>query len=354
MIGRGIMFSGPGEVSIDCFEVPSPGDGEILIETIYSGISLGTERAHLRAEPNTLTHGGYFPFRPGYSNVGRIIKVGAAISRFHIGQLVVTTLPHVSHATLGVSNELGTFPSPASTSSTDVRTLAPPSLVWPLADDLDENGLKASSTFMWLRVALAGIRRSRLEIGERVLVLGLGPIGLLAVQFARLAGAIDIHGVDINPVRREVAKANGANSVYGNEAQATEACEKLGFPDVVIDATGRPEVTTSAFRLCRPGGRVVLLGSNRGKSEGVDFYRDVHLKGLTVLGVHELTRPLAASVPGNWTGWDDGNVVLRLIEEGRLDFSRVITHQFDTADAALAYDTLNTDPAAISAIFKWQ
>src|SRR5215475_5100163 len=102
MIGRGIMFSGPGEVSIDCFEVPSPGDGEILIETIYSGISLGTERAHLRAEPNTLTHGGYFPFRPGYSNVGRIIKVGAAISRFHIGQLVVTTLPHVSHATLGV------------------------------------------------------------------------------------------------------------------------------------------------------------------------------------------------------------------------------------------------------------
>ena len=72
-------------------------------------------------------------------------------------------------------------------------------------------------------------------------------------------------------------------------------------PAVVIVATGYPDAIVSAFALAKQGGRVVLLGSTRGETDHVNFYRDVHKKGLVIIGAHDSTRPSLDSAAGWWT-----------------------------------------------------
>ena len=60
--------------------------------------------------------------------------------------------------------------------------------------------------------------------------------------------------------------------------------------DVVIEATGVPQAVNTALKMVKPLGRVVLLGSTRGNTDGVNFYRDVHRKGIAVIGAHEMHR----------------------------------------------------------------
>jgi 2-desacetyl-2-hydroxyethyl bacteriochlorophyllide A dehydrogenase len=291
MTGHEVIFTRAGQVEVLPLSVQPPCPGEILVETIYSGVSAGTERAHLDARPNTYTHGDRFPFRPGYSSVGRVAQIGSGVTLFKPGQIVATTTSHRSHATIQVANRLGVLPAKFDDAAIGDGSIAPPSLVWPLSDHLTTLQLEASSTVTWSRVGLAGVRRARVEIGETVLVLGLGPIGLISVQFARLAGAVRVEGVDQVPFRCQVARETGADATYSSVEEAHAARDGRGDPDVVIEVTGNPAAVALAFSLCAPGGRVVLLSSSRGLSNNVNFYTDVHRKGIHIIGAHELTRP---------------------------------------------------------------
>ena len=100
---------------------------------------------------------------------------------------------------------------------------------------------------------------------------------------------------------------------------------------------------------------MVLLGSTRGDTEAVNFYRDVHIKGLTVLGAHESTRPQQDSAPGWWTHQADEDTALRLLASGRLVVDPLSTHRFAWKKAAAAYDTLaRWEPGMLGTILDWQ
>src|SRR6185312_6254902 len=70
-------FTARGKVSLEPVTVGEPDENQLLVETLYTAISPGTERAFLLAEPNTITQRKGFPFPPGYSNVGRVLAVGS-------------------------------------------------------------------------------------------------------------------------------------------------------------------------------------------------------------------------------------------------------------------------------------
>jgi len=105
-----------------------------------------------------------------------------------------------------------------------------------------------------LAVAIHGLERARVEAGEDVIVVGLGPIGLLAIAALRARGAGEITGVDPVEVRRALASKLGADTVVSRVADA-----KAGAP-LVLECTGKADLLQDVTNLAAAGGRVVLLG----------------------------------------------------------------------------------------------
>ncbi len=351
MKGRRIRFAAPGKVAVESFEVEKPARDEILVETLYTTISPGTERAHLMAEENTVTRSLGFPFQPGYSNVGRVLEVGAGVKGIAPGQLIASSVPHLSHALLKLFPGVTGLPA-RTTIKLDLppeKSFAENPLVWPLPADLETRLQKACSSYCFSRVGLHGVREARIELGEAVLVLGLGPIGLHAAQYARLSGGFPVIGIDPSAARRKVAAEVGIDATYADAAAFSAAAQP---PVVVIEATGLPDVIPQAFRLCARNGRVILLGSTRGLSQ-VNFYTDVHKKGLVVYGVHASTHPKHESSPGRWTNFDDDAVILKLICAGRIACGPLMTHQFGAGEASEAYRTVRESPGALAVLLDW-
>ena len=353
MQARRVCFVGPGKVDFDTVELESPADNEILIETLYTCISPGTERSHYLAEENTVTRDKPGPFYPGYSNIGRILQVGPGVDNLRVGQCVATALPHLSHAILparagGPQRKLASA-VPAG------RSFSPSKTIFPLAEGLDAQRLKECATYCFSRVALHGVRRARVELGEAVVVLGLGPIGLQCVQYAHLNGGFPVIGIDPTESRRKVATTLGMDHGFANVAELANSglFAPGGGPAVTIEATGLPEVIPQAFQLCGRNGRVILLGSTRGETKNINFYTDVHKKGLTVIGVHAGTRPQHESVPGHWTAEDEQTLILKLIANGRVQCKPIITHEFPAAKVAQAYETVCRSTDAIAVVLDW-
>ncbi len=353
MQARRVRFTGPGGVDFESIEVEMPIENEVLIETLYSCISPGTERSHYLAEENTVTRDRPGPFYPGYSNIGRVLQVGPGVDNLRVGQFVATALPHLSHAIFparpgGPQRKLASAVPPGA-------SFSPSKAIFPLADGLDSQRLKECSTYCFSRVALHGVRRARIELGEAVLILGLGPIGLQCVQYAHMNGGHPVIAVDPTASRRLVALAIGADYAFASAADF----EKSGLfkagsgPAVVIEATGLPEVIPQAFQLCGRNGRVILLGSTRGATHEVNFYTDVHKKGITVIGVHAGTRPTHESRPGHWTAEDEVTIILKLISNGRIRCGPLITHEFPAGKMADAYELVRNSPGALAVVLDW-
>jgi threonine dehydrogenase-like Zn-dependent dehydrogenase len=124
---------------------------------------------------------------------------------------------------------------------------------------------------------------------------------------------------------------------------------------VVIEATGQPQAVVLAIQLAKRFGRVVILGSTRGSVDGINFYLDVHHKGLTILGAHNSSRPKQDSHPGWWTMADDWRTSLKLLEWKRVTVAPLITHRFAATDAPKAYDLLaKGDLHAMAMVLDWR
>jgi threonine dehydrogenase-like Zn-dependent dehydrogenase len=359
MQARRVVFTGKGQVEIQPFEIAKPASDQVLIQTLYTAISPGTEKAMLLAEPGTITATRGFPFHPGYSSVGQVIEIGPDVKHFRVGQHVATMQSHVSHALLPETVGPGLAPvkyrdqfrSPIAPTAPFV----PLHYIWPLMDGLSEAQLKASSAMTITSVGITGARYAKIDIGESVLVLGLGPVGLIAGWGAKMAGGFPVLGVDPVASRRKTAQEFGFDAVYASADEAKDGHLLMAgkSPTVVIEATGRPDAIPLAFKLAAQNGRVVLLGSTRGLTKEVDFYADVHRKGLTVIGAQVLSRPIHESTAGRWTAWDEDSLVLRLIAGGRLDLSAFGAAEFPADRAADAYKLIQESAETLGVVLNW-
>lgn len=315
----------PNVVALETMPMPQAGHGQLLIETTHSLVSPGTERAFFMGLPNT---NASYPLYPGYSNIGRVLALGEGVTGFCVGDRVASTAAHASHVVVDAQKCL------------------------PLPDDLDE---AHAVFFNLIAIAMQAVRKTRIELGESVLVLGMGLIGLFALQLAKLNGGLPVAALDQDPKRLDVARACGADQTYTpSDTLAEELAAQGTRPQVVIEATGAPAPILQAFQLAAPRGRVALLGSARGETERVNFYRDIHRKGLTVIGAHEITRPQHESFPGWWTQRDEHRVALSLLAHQRLTIQPLITHRFTATDFAQAYDLLKAwDTQAMGMVITW-
>ncbi|MBO3803577.1 MAG: zinc-binding alcohol dehydrogenase, partial [Candidatus Brockarchaeota archaeon] len=286
MAGRRVVFAQKGVVEVQDFHLKEPGPKEVLVRSVSSLISSGTEGAFLMALPNTPQT---FPQYPGYSNAGVVEAVGSDVKGLSRGVGVVSWANHASHA------------------------LCPAERVFAIPDGLS---FDEASFFALASTALQGVRRAEVELGESVAGIGQGVVGQLALQLAKLSGATPLVAIDVIDERLEISKSCGAdlavNPKKANvEGEVRAATEGKGA-DVVIEATGNPEAIPVAFKLASANGRVVLLGSPRGECT-VNFYPEIHRKAIKVIGAHNSMRPERDSHHGHWTEGDDIRLVLKLM-----------------------------------------
>lgn len=313
MKAKRVVFKSKGVVEVEEFEVGKPQTDYLLIKTLCTLISPGTETAFLMALPNTP---GVFPQYPGYSNVGMIEEVGENVKDFKPGELVVSAAGHSSYV-LVHKDEVLKIPA----------------------------GLSAeeASFFNLAAIALQGVRKGFIELGNSVVVVGQGLIGLLAMQFASLSGAYPLITVDTIASRLKISAKLGADyTINPTEVDAVKEVMRLTDgrgADVVIEATGNPDAIPTALSMAGRLGRVVILGSPRGLST-VNFYTPIHTKGLIVIGAHSNVRPMFESMPHFWTYRDDRMLALKLMVRGKLKVKELISAKIPVEKAPEAYRLL--------------
>lgn len=323
-----VVFVAPGVAELEDAPIPTPAPDQLLIRTRTTLISPGTERAFFLGLPNTPQQ---YPHHPGYSNIGEVIACGEQVTGWVPGQRVANTGGHAAYVTVNAQKCV------------------------PVPDGITD---EAANFFNLASIAMQGVRKARVELGEPVVVLGTGLIGLLAGQLAKFNGGLPVILVDTDERRLAFARQVAVDATVQVTEQLTEHiayhCEGEGAA-VVIEATGHPEAIPIAFQLASPGGRVILLGSTRGETEQVNFYRDVHRKGLTIIGAHDIARPKVESHAGWWIAQEDQRVALKLLAAERLLVQPLITHRFAWHEAPQAYERLKAwDVNTLGMILQWR
>jgi len=332
MTGKLICFESKGRAVLQHFEIPELKPGEALIENDYTVVSAGTEVANLIGLPNT-SASGKFPWHPGYCGAGRVAAVGEGVESLKIGDRVITNWGgHRSHM---------------------VRTAASFTKIEDDRVDSLDASFAVIASFSFL-----GVRKLRIELGESAMIAGQGLLGVLALQIARLSGAIPVIVSDFDPKRRELALSLGADHAFdpGDKDLVGKIMEATGGKGVnaVVEVTGAAVALQQALEYVAWQGRISLLGCTRISDVPIDFYKFVHQRGISIIGANTFARPKTESQPGQWTEQDDYRTFLKLAAAGRMHVRPLISEIVSPEDAPTIYTRLaemKNPPLGI--VFDW-
>jgi 2-desacetyl-2-hydroxyethyl bacteriochlorophyllide A dehydrogenase len=341
-LGRVLVLEGPRTLRLREEDTPEPGRREVRVRTLLSGISHGTElnlyrgtspfgdrvfdrelRAFVPAAQN-----GTYPQRLGYELVAEVTEVGDGVSGLAVGDVVHAGAPHGEEVVLDVA---------------EARTSTYP--LAPLPADLDpERALFASVG----AVALQAVHDARPHLGDHVVVVGLGAIGLLTLQMARLAGAGRVTAVELDAGRRELALALGADGALDPATAEGGIGAALkrgpgGGADVAIETSGAAAGLQDAIASAVLGGRVVAVGFYQGGADALRLGEEWHHNRLDLI-----------SSMGAWSAphrayptWDRTRMmatVLGLLASGRVEVDALPTRTFPFDQAVEAYRWLDDHP----------
>jgi predicted dehydrogenase/threonine dehydrogenase-like Zn-dependent dehydrogenase len=360
----------PATGEVELAEVPCPlvKPGHVLLRTTRSLISPGTERMLLdfgkagliqkaRQQPDKLRavldkvrtdgmiptlkavrHKLDQPLPLGYCNVGVVLETGAGVSGFQIGDRLASNGKHAEVVSVPVN------------------------LCARVPDDVsDEN---AAFTVVGA-IALQGVRLLQPTMGETIVVTGLGLIGQLAVRLLRANGC-RVLGIDPDPVRAELARSAGAETVHLDTGQdsvvaATRFSRGRGVDGVLITATTRSsEPLRQAARMCRMRGRIVLVGVTGLELSRDDFYKK------------EISFQVSCSYgPGRydasyeekghdypvgyvrWTEQRNFEAILDLMADRRLGVATLVSHRLPLDRAEAAYEVVAGKQPSLGIIIEY-
>ena len=323
--GTQVVVRLDNSVGTDVFEIRHPGRGEVLVETVRTLISAGTE---LGTQEQQRTHN----LTLGYSNTGRIIGLGEGVEGYEIGDRVLCLGRHASHVTVSA---------------------APQSL----AKLPDSVSFEDGAFGVLGSVSMHGVRKARIELGEFAAITGMGLVGQLALQLSAQTGCDLLIAIDLSDRRLGLAKAVGATHVLNPgccdlRSEVERITEGRGL-DVIIEASGYPELLPITFDMARIGGRIMALGSIWHRKVEIDFM-DFHLKELVLVGCHQPKCPTVATPAFPWTQQYNRRQILKMIERGGLNVSRLITHRLPYTEAGEAYRLLRDErDKSLGAMLIW-
>ena len=291
------------------------------------GPTLGAVRAKLDA-----------PIPIGYCQAGVVVETGPGVERFAPGDRVVTNGPHAEYVRVP-------------------HTLA--------AHIPDGVTFEAAAFTPLAAIGLQGLRLAEPTLGETVVVYGLGLIGLLAAQLARANGC-EVIGIDRDASRLTLAERFGVRTIAAaagvDVARAVLDLTAGHGTDVVLLtlATDDDEPVQAAAVMTRKRGRIVLVGVAGLQMRRDDFYRkELSFQVSCSYGpgrYDPLHEEQGVDYPRGFVRWTEGRnfeAVLSLMADGRLDPTPLVTHRFDIADAAQAYDVVSGSEPSLGIVLRY-
>ena len=301
---------------------------QVLIEARCSLISPGTERAAL----TRLWDDAAFREDPGYALAGDVIAVGEEVDELQVGERVVSLMPHASHA----------------------AALAAPWMVLPLPDGLSCEDAAFSTL---ASVAIHALRRLDLALGETVVIIGAGIIGLLATQLATMSGARPIIVLDLADNRLEMAHRYGANLVVNPEREDAvdaifAATGGRGAP-AILEATGNAQVIPQALKMAANGGRIVLTGALE-EEVSISFHAEFIRRELSLIAAFQPFCPVEETIYWRWTQQENRRLALEMLAAGELRVEELLTHRFPAEEAPEVYERIKAaDREMLGVLLQW-
>ena len=312
---------------------PTPGPDDVVIKVGYCGVC-GTDLEEYRYgpiwvpvdRPNPLT-GKKAPIVLGHEFAGEVVALGRNVTGFRVGDHVA---PDVliycgdcywcrrhqvnlcqNMAALGLAGDGGLAD----------YCSAPATMCERVPDGVSD---AAGALAEPLAVAVRAVRRGRLLLGETVVVVGAGAVGLLAMQAARSAGASDVFVVERSAARKKLAADLGAAAVLdpgdGDTAERLRDLTGGVGPDLVIESAGGAGTWVFAAGLVRRGGRVVVIGLNS-EPAPVNVTETIVAPEIEVIG----------SLSHVYD--EDFRAAVRLLGDGRVQAERIISHRVPLEEA---------------------
>lgn len=319
----------PHHYSVVEIPVSEPGDGEVLVRSMYAGIC-GTDvelaKGMVRADAVN------YPCIPGHEWSGIVEKVGSGVTGLKPGDRVVSEgVQHCGYCRFcrqGQTNlcehmkELG-FTIPGGLSQ---YVIANARMIHRLPDDFP---LDMAALIEPTAVTTRGVWRAKPKPGETIAVIGPGTVGLLAVMISKLFSPRQIILIGVTDESLKLGQSLGATEIINlSEEEAAGRIDKLEA-DIVFECAGKSSAVGMAFSIVRRGGKVVLLGA-AGKDAKMELFSDLfHVKDLEIHGILSYTKET----------WQDA---VQLVTNRLIPVDKLIRHRFSLAEVDKALNVLDS------------
>jgi 2-desacetyl-2-hydroxyethyl bacteriochlorophyllide A dehydrogenase len=337
---QSLYFLAPGNVDVRQEQLAPPNPNQVLVRTLVSGISSGTEmllyhgqfpeNMDLDENIDTLASVATYPIKYGYSAIGEIVDRGEAVSQDWIGKRVFSFQPHVSHFV----------------TETNLLQVIPEGLT--VEDAVFLPNMETALNFVMDGAPL---------IGENVVIFGQGIVGLLTTALLAQYPLSSLMTIDRYPLRRQASLNYGADSCLEPSdtktiEQTIQELQKESYQgaDLVYELTGDPKVLNQAVKICGFSGRIVI-GSWYGKKQAaLDLGGWFHRSRIKMISSQ------VSSINPEFSGRWDKSRRFQVAWENlkRVKPARLITHRFPIQKAGEAYQLLDENPEdTIQVVFTY-
>ena len=329
-MGKVVVFTEPHKLGFADYEDKPLAAKEVRLQTLYSGISAGTELTAYRGS-NPYMHKRWdamnhlflpaeepsnkYPMSGwGYEECGKVVELGDEVSQVKLGDVIYGTWGHRTHHI--VSEEYASK-----------RVLF--SNLDPILGIFSQMGA----------ISLNGVLDAAIRISETVAVFGMGAPGQIVAQLAKKSGARVI-GVDLIDLRLEMAQKLGAidvaiNNSKGGAAEQIKALTDCRGADVSIEATGYYSALQEAVRATAYSAKVVAMGFFQGAGEALFLGEEFHHNRINI--VCSQIFGVSPDLNYRWNVERLVHSVMRLQSEGVLNLHPIITQVYPFSEAAEAF-----------------
>jgi len=331
-----IYFTAPHQVEVREESLPALGADSVLVETICSAISAGTEMLvyrgqfpQLKDSYDALSSDLKYPLAYGYACVGVIKDTGPNVDKSLIDKLVFGFQPHTS-----------------------AFITQPASLIFAPASSSETLSFSAEtcSFIPNMETAVNLVQDAAPILGERVLVLGQGVVGLLVACLLKEFPLEELVTSDCYELRRKASLDSGIKRCFDPEDKSNSVYAQSKF-DLTFELSGSPSTLNDAITLTAFSGRIIVGSWYGEKKAPVDLGGAFHRSRIKLISSQVST--IAPELSGRWNKARRFGVVWEALK--RIQPQKWITHRFPSEEAAQAYKLLDENPQeTIQVLFEYK
>jgi L-iditol 2-dehydrogenase len=329
-VNRAAVLYAPGDLRVEERAMPDPGPREVLVEIAAVGVC--------GSDVHYYEHGRIGSFvieRPlvlGHESAGRVAALGEGVTRHAVGDRVALE-PGVPcgrcrecrAGRYNLCRDVRFFATPPIDGAFANYVTIHEDFAFALPDTVSD---EAGALMEPLSVGIWACRKASVSPGDRVLVTGAGPIGLLSMQCAFAFGATEVTITDVSEPRLELARRTGAT-------RALRAGEDVGEVDALIECSGHPAAVAGGIAAVRPAGTAVLVGMGP-EEEGTVPLALLQSREIWLTGTFRYANTYPTAID--------------LVAQGRVDVEAIITGRYELDEAEAALNAGREDPANVKAM----